>query len=321
MKKALSIGTLTVEGGEKKCGVLKISQRADGSDIFVPLMVVNGAQDGAVLNISGGCHGDEYEGMETVRRVYHSLEPKNLRGALIGVPIINTMAYEVGDRCTPFDGLNLNRCFPGKPQGFFTERLAYIYLNEVAKKADYVIDMHGGGNIMALAPMAIYRDDKNPEVAKRAENLVRSTGIQLVWKGSGGWTGPITLEAQRAGIPAITVEIAGEGRYREEVVSQFLKMIDNVLKAHNMIDGKPSLPSTVRNFEGTFINSVKGGFYKQSAEIQQEVKKGETIATISDYFGNVIEEIHAPYDGVVCSKRTFGLVEPGGWTAMIGKIL
>jgi predicted deacylase len=244
-----------------------------------------------------------------------------VKGAIIGVPVLNIAAYEVGERCTPFDGLNLNRCFPGKAQGYFTERLAHVYLNEVAKKADYLIDMHGGGNIMALAPMAIYRDDKDPEVARKAKNLVLSTGIELVWKGSGGWSGPITQEAQKAGIPAITVEIAGEGRYREEVVARFMRMMDNVLKAHGIIEGSPSLPTLVRHFEGTFINSIKGGFYKQSAEIQQEVKKGQVIATISDYFGNVIEEIYAPYDGVICSKRTFGLIEPGGWTAMVGKIL
>jgi predicted deacylase len=321
MKNVLSVGSIKVESGEKKSGVLKISQRADGSDIFIPLMVVNGSQDGPIFNISGGCHGDEYEGMEAVRRTYRSLDPKKLRGALIGVPVINTMAYEAGQRSTPFDGLNLNRCFPGKPQGFFTERLAYLYFNEVIKKAEYVMDLHGGGNIMALAPMAIYRDTGGPDMARKAEQLVRATGIELIWKGSGGWTGPISLEAQKAGIPAITVEIAGEGRFREEVVVQFVKMIDNVFTSYRMIEGEPQLPKTVRNFEGVFINSVKGGFYQQSVEILQDVHQGDRVATISDYFGNVIEEINSPYDGVVCSKRTFGLIEPGGWTTMIGKIL
>jgi hypothetical protein len=321
MKKALSVGSIQVESGEKKTGMLKISQRPDGSEIFVPLMVVNGAQDGPIFNISGGCHGDEYEGMEAVRRTYRTLDPKKLRGALIGVPVINSMAYESGLRSTPFDHLNLNRCFPGKLQGFFTERLAHLYFNEVAKKAEYVIDLHGGGNIMALAPMAIYRDTGGPEMAERAEKLVRATGIELIWKGSGGWTGPISLEAQKAGMPAITVEIAGEGRFREEVVAQFLRMIDNIFKSYGMIDGEPQLPKTVRNFEGTFINSTVGGFYQQAVEILQEVRNGDRVAMISDYFGNILEEIRSPNDGVVCSKRTFGLIEPGGWTAMIGKIL
>jgi len=321
MKKTMKIGSLEVRSGEKKYGPLVVARRADGSDIEVPLMVVNGAEDGPVFNISSGCHGDEYEGGEAIRRVYRSLNPAQFKGALLGVPAMNPLAFEAGHRLSPVDHLNLNRVFPGKERGFFTERLAYLYLNEVARKADYIIDLHGGGNIMTLAPMAIYRDLGGEDIAKRAYDLVRSTGIELVWKGSGGWSGPISLEGQKAGIPAITVEFAGEGRAREEIIQKFEKMINNVFKAFKMIEGNAELPEKVTHFEGTFISSICGGFYQQKVDLLQKVKQGELLATISNHYGETLEEVHAPFDGIVISRRTFGSIEPGGWTLMIGKIV
>lgn len=321
MKDVLTVETLIIESGEKRCGPLKIASRADGSDIYVPLMVVNGKEDGPIFNISGGCHGDEYDGMEAIRRVYRALDPLQFKGALIAVPVLNTIAFEAGQRISPFDHLNLNRVFPGKERGFITERLAYIYFNEVIKKADYVIDLHAGGIIMKLAPMAIYRDIGGPDVAKKAEKLIKSTGIDLVWKGSGGWTGPISLEAQKIGIPAITVEIGGEGRSTEHVTQQFEKLIYNAFKSFEMMEGEPELPEEIQHFEGNFISTISGGFYEQKVDLREMVKKNDLLATVCDFYGNIVEEIHAPYDGIVCSKRTLVAIEPGGWTLMLGRLV
>jgi predicted deacylase len=321
MKRSMEIGNLVIPPGEKRYGPLNVARRADGSDIFVPLMVVNGREDGPVLNISGGCHGDEYEGMEAVRRVFHDCDPNVLKGAIIGVPVLNYAAFEAGQRVSTYDLGNLNRNFPGKEKGFFTQRLAHVYFNQVIRKADYVIDLHGGGNIMALAPMAIYRDIGGDEVAERAEKLVRATGIKMVWRGSGGWTGPISLESQSIGIPAITVELAGEGRYRESVAKRFETVINNVLTTFGMVAGEAELPDQLIRFEGTFINSLHGGFYRQLVDLEETVTEGDRVAVVCDVYGETLEEIRAPFDGIVCSKRTTGYLEPGGWTLMVGKLV
>jgi predicted deacylase len=321
MKREIKIGALVVQPGEKKYGPLKIATRHDGSDIYVPLMIVNGASDGPVLNISSGCHGDEYEGGEAIRRAYHALNPKQLAGALLGVPIMNPLAFEAGYRLSPTDHLNLNRTFPGKERGFYTERLAYVYLNEIVKRSDCVADLHGGGNIMTLAPMVIYRDLGGEALAKQAYDLARSTGFEWFWKSGGGWTGPVVIEAQKAGIPAVTVEVEGEGRNRERVIRKFEQMIDTMLKFYQMVEGAPALPEKVNHFEGTFMHTTTGGLYHQTADVLAHVKQGQVVATVSNYFGEVQEEIQAPYDGVVMSQRTFGGVEPGGWTLMVGKIV
>jgi predicted deacylase len=232
---------------------------------------------------------------------------------------MNPLAYEVGNRVSPPDTLNLNRCWPGKERGFFSERLAYCIM-QVAKQADYAIDCHGGGNIMALAPVAIYRDIGGSAVAQRARELVRATGLDLVWMGAGGFANTFALEMQKIGIPSTCVEIIGEGRAREEVTWQFFGLFRSVMQWLKMIPGTPKLPKKVIEFEGTFISAIHGGFYQQIVELKQMVKRGQLCGTVSDFYGEILEEIRAPHDGIVASKRTFGTLPPGGWTLMVGKV-
>jgi predicted deacylase len=315
----LNVGALKVRPGKKSYGPLVVAKRPDGTDIFVPLMVVNGAKPGPTLFLDSAVHGDEYEGSEAIRRLYRELDPATVAGAVIGIPIMNPLAYEAGVRVSPPDTLNLNRCWPGKERGFFTERLAYCIM-EVAKRADYAIDCHGGGNIMSLAPVAIWRDTGGPEMARRARELVRATGLDLVWVGSGGFSSTFALEMQKAGIPSTCVEILGEGRAREEVTRQFHTLFRNVMQWLKMIPGRPKLPKTVVEYEGTFISAIHGGFYQQTVELKQRVKRDQLCGTVSDFYGEILEEIRAPHDGIVASKRTFGTLPPGGWTLMVGKI-
>lgn len=319
MTQTIQAGSLAVRPGEKRHGPLPIAKRPDGTDIFVPLMIVNGAKPGPTLFLDSAVHGDEYEGGEAIRRLYRELDPTRLKGAVIGVPVMNPLGFEAGNRVSPADTLNLNRCFPGREHGFFTEQLAYRIM-EVAKQADYAVDCHGGGNVMALAPVAIRRDIGGPEVARRARGLVQATGLDLVWVNGGGWGAAIAVELQKIGIPTTCVEILGEGRAREAVTRQFSVLFKNVMRWLKMIPGKPTLPKRVIEYEGVFINSTHGGFYQQTVELRQLVKRGQLCGTVSDFYGEVVEEIRAPHAGIVASKRTFGTLPPGGWTLMVGKV-
>lgn len=322
MADVVRIGDLSVEPGTKKCGTVEVALRPDGSPIYIPLMIVNGAEEGPVLNISSGCHGDEYEGGEAIRRTWRSLAPEGLRGVFLGVPVINVLAFESGTRMSWVDHLNLNRVFPGNPDGFITEKLAHVYLNEVVRKADLVVDLHGGGNIQIMGNQVIYRDTPGePDVIRKELELAKATGFEYIWKGSGGWGGTISIEALKNGIPAVTAEAGGEGRCLEPIVEDFEKLISNVMKAFNMIEGTPQLPSKPVVFQGGFIHTRRGGFWKQAVGLRERVKQGQTLGTVTDLFGEVVETITASFDGIVCSKRTFPVVQPGDWTVQIGTIV
>lgn len=322
MANTFRIGELSVEPGTKKYGSIEVALRPDGSPIYIPVMIVNGVEEGAVLNISSGCHGDEYEGGEAIRRTWRFLDPEELRGVFLGVPVINVLAFESGTRTSWIDHLNLNRVFPGNPDGFITEKLAHVYLNEVVSKADLVVDLHGGGNIMIMGNQVIYRDTPGEaEVIEKELELAKATGFEYIWKGSGGWGGTITVEALKKGIPAVTAEAGGEGRCLEPIVKDFERLISNVMKAFNMMEGKPQLPSKWVMFQGGFINTRRGGFWTQAVGLKERVKEGQTLGTVIDLFGEVVETIKAPFDGIVCSKRTFPVVQPGDWTVQVGRIV
>ena len=321
MPKTFHIGDTSVEPGTKKCGRLQVAIRPDGSQIYLPLMIVNGAGNGPVLNAGAGCHGTEYEGPEAIRRWWSTLDPKAFRGVFLGVPVINILAFEAGIHKSWVDQANLNRICPGKPDGSITEKLAYIYINEVVRKADLSMDLHGGGSTHLLGHQVIWRDFGGTEVVQKSLDLAKATGFEYIWKGSGGWGGTITQAALKIGVPAVTVEAGGGGRYTASVVNDYERLLGNVMKIYNMIDGDPAPPAKMIMFQGTFIPCRVGGFYTQTVGLYERVKEGQKLGTIVDLFGEVVEIIKAPFDGIINAERTLPLVHPGDLTVALGEIV
>ena len=130
-----------------------VSVRLAGVDINVPVVLINGAEPGPTFCVTAAVHGAEYPCVEAAKRLALNLDPASLRGQVIVVPIVNPVAFRARSiYVTPLDGKNLNRQFPGKEQGTFSEALAYWLFNQVIRRGDYYIDLHGGDMIEALIP-------------------------------------------------------------------------------------------------------------------------------------------------------------------------
>jgi len=181
-----------------------------------------------------------------------------------------------------------------------------------------VVDMHGGGVALAISPTVIYREMGSDDLQAKAKELAYASGIDLVWRGGGKWGGAINVEGMRVGKPTITVELGGEGRCLDRFVDAQRKAIENVLKYYKMIPGAPDLPKERIIAPGSFEFSSKGGLFRTKKQLRDLVKKGELIATISDLFGDVVEEIRAPHDGIIVSQRTFATIHAGEWTVFVG---
>ena len=315
----LKFRDIIIEPGEKKKAYMATIQTPGGQPLGFPLMVVNGAKAGPILLVCGAVHGDEYESGEAVRAIWRDLDPKSLRGAFVGVPVVNVPAFEAGRRANPVDGINMNRAFPGKLDGFTSEQLAYHFFHEVLLKCDMVMDMHGGGVALAISPTVIYREMGSDELRARAKELAYATGVDLVWRGGGKWGGTIDAEGMHAGKPTITVEIGGEGRCLAEFVDAQRNAIENVMKHYRMIPGVPDLPQERIIAPGDFNFSTKGGLFRTKKQLRDLVKRGEVIATVSDLFGDIAEEIKAPLDGIIVSQRTYATIHPGEWTVYVGR--
>ena len=142
---AAEVGGQRVGPGERRRLWLPLGHRPDGGPLGLPLVVVRGALPGPTLGVVAGVHGDEYEGPEALRRFLAGLDPARLRGTVVATPQANPPAFEAGQRTGAVDHLDLNRAFPGRPDGFLTQRIADLLVGEVVGPADALVDLHGGG--------------------------------------------------------------------------------------------------------------------------------------------------------------------------------
>jgi len=267
--------------GEKAFKMLSVAFMPDGSEIAIPLVIIRGMEDGPVLSVFGGVHGNEYEGPLAIRKVIKELEPTEISGTFIGVPVANVPAFNFSTRITPIDGKDLNRVFPGKLNGTISEKIAYIITEQVISKSDYVIDLHSmyDGWIETL-------------------NLVSDASIEK-------------------SIPAVGTECTGGGI--ESNVEIYVTGIKNVMKHLKMIEGDPEgLPKKRRYIKWHEVKTSTGGFLKKYVKIGEDVRVGEILAEITGIFNNRIFQIRAPIDGIVCARNIKPVVKPGETIFLLG---
>ncbi|HEY7775837.1 MAG TPA: succinylglutamate desuccinylase/aspartoacylase family protein, partial [Kineobactrum sp.] len=175
------------------------TQSFEGIYIATPVLVANGAEPGPTLCITAALHGDELNGIETVRRVLYNLDPAKLRGAVIGVPIVNLQGFHSGSRYLA-DRRDLNRHFPGDPDGSSASRIAYSFFNEIIQHCSAVVDLHTGSFNRTNLPQ-LRGDLSNPKVVQ----LTKGFGSTVVLH-SDGSKGTLRRSAVEFGIPAVTLE-------------------------------------------------------------------------------------------------------------------
>src|SRR5580704_16947046 len=208
----------------------------------VPLVEATGSGDGPVLTVIAGVHGCEYASMAGVRRWLGDLERQDLRGRVRAVPVLNVTAFAARSPfVVPEDGKNLNRCFPGNPDGTLGERLAYDTFSQLITGSDALIDVHCGDMVEALQPFALY--DAGLAEA-RARDLAMAYGLPYVIRQEKGpdraVSGTSSGAAAEAGIAAITAEAGGCGLVEEYAVALHVAGLNAVLSVLGMTDDRDS---------------------------------------------------------------------------------
>lgn len=315
MTKVFEIGDLAVQAGKKDKGWIPVAKTYYG-ELKVPIVVVNGSQDGKALFICGGVHGTEFVGTEAMLRLHELLDPLAVKGKVVSIPFLNVPAFDTISRAGPYDDLNLNRIFPGSKDGFVSRKLANIVVEEVFPKIDYVIDIHSGTLFDEQANICMfYSTEKGAyfdmAMASGIENLI---DLNISQRGS------LNGAARRKGIPNIALEVGGEGRCKEEWVQFEVHCLLNILKALGLIDGKPEgLPEKYYVLEGRWESANASGLFRPTVQLNSLVKKGQLLGTIVDFHGNVLEEIKSPREGKVLGLRSVPKIGPGEWAYWVGK--
>jgi predicted deacylase len=331
LRKELIVGTVTAKPGEKAHGFLNVGMRLDGSSVGVPVIIVNGTEDGAILEVDAGQHGDEYEGAEAIIKVSGMLDPKKMRGAFIGVPAVNVPAFEEGSRVSHVAsyGFNtdINRIYPGKDWGWITEKIANLHVREIISKADYVISFHGGGNYVYLTPIVGYTDLPG-ERGRKEQEFAKSLGWDLLWKEHAdestvlypGALGDYTLLKTNKFF--LIPEWGGQSvrrDHRQAHVDMGVKGVVNAMEYLGILDGKPSLPEswTILETKGKTlgVSCRHAGIIHHECKPRDIVNKGTTLSRITNYFGEEIDCLEAPYDDcMVVGLWDYPTVKIGTWS-------
>jgi hypothetical protein len=271
----------------------------------IPVVELTGAGDGPRLTVLAGVHGCEYAPMAAVRRWTLALAGRELRGSVRAVPVLNLPAFRAR---TPFlvpgDGKNLNRCFPGNPDGTVADRLAHAAFTQLIKGSDALIDVHAGDMVEALEPFALY--DTGPAEA-RALELATAYGLGYVIRqepGPGRAVGGTTsTAAAEIGIPAIIAEAGGCGLVEAAAVDTHVRGLDQVLAVLGMTDdqapGAVPAAAPVRLGRFLWLRSISEGWWEPAVRPGEQVAEGQVLGTVSSLDGaQVLQSVTAPAPGV-----------------------
>lgn len=282
----------------------------------LPCLEAVGAADGPRVSLIGGIHGCEYSSIAAVVRVMRGLDERELSGTVVAVPVVSMASFrERSPFVVPHDGKNLNRCFPGRRDGSYTDALAADIYEALIEPADALLDLHGGDLVEALEPFALY--DASP-VEERSRALALAFGMDYVVRDAGTVGGSTSGAAAAAGVPAVIAEAGGIGQLEEAAVAQLAEGTRNALRVLGMLPGAPppAHARTVGRFD--WLRAQRAGFWEAAVRAGQAVAQGGLLGRVRDLYGDVLEEVRAPADGVVLFLTTSAAVADDGLLLGLG---
>ncbi len=286
---------LDTVAGRKLRGYLEVP----GTEVRIPYTDVRGVKDGPTLLLSGGVHGGEYPGIAAAIEVASRLDPQELHGRVMVLHLTNPPAFwGKSQYWNPLDGKNLNRCFPGDPEGSASERMAARVIQEL-RQANYWVDMHGGDIHEELVPFTIFSDHASDEVRKTSEAMARAYGIPRLIR-SGSVAGGSYAAAAELGVPAILPESGQVGQL--DPVSQAIHVqgVFDVLHLLGFLEGDPT-PHTAPQVYTRFVwsRASQQGFWRPRVHPGDRIALGALAGILHDVYGETLEEVRSPEAGEV----------------------
>lgn len=320
---SVTVGTATAAPGERAFGAIPVTLLAGGTPVEIPVVVVNGAKPGKVLWIDGAIHGDEPEGPLCCQLLLAEVDPKKLAGTLVMVPVINVPAFEAANRGNPLDtfSFDANRIYPGRPNGYLTERIVHAHSVWLAKVADLEISIHSGGAHSFLAPSMFI--DERPESIELGTALGPGWGCIMSSPNPKG--NPMAFMAEQGKV-GITVEHGGRSATSPEAFAKVGRVLAdamlNVMRHYGMIPGKAKYDRNRTKGSQEALLAPASGIYLPEPGVQflKPMKKAARIARIVDLFGRPLGEITAPADGMIFGLRALPNVTTGEWCCFFNKV-
>ena len=323
MTQPLNIGSVSVMPGEVKRGGIPIGGDMYGRQREIPIIVYRGLTDGPKLWLNGATHGDEPEGPFSIFLALKELDSQTLRGTVVAVPAMNVDAFEAGERGNPLDSFtyDMNRVYPGRPDGYPTERIAHAHWQAMADRCDLQIAIHSGGEHSYLAHM-IFAADNEPSRELAAAMGPKWTLIFSSPTGSGNPSAMIG-GLNKGGI---TVELGGNCRTLTDdfhaTSGDLAQGYLNVMRHYGMLEGDAQYAASWRQGHQIALLAPATGMFVGQAGLPFEthLEANTLLGQIYDLYGDVIAEVRAPQAGVVFGLRSRPSVLAGEWCCFFGVI-
>ena len=321
-----TVGTATAARGQKATGVIAVPAGRDAAT-NIPVAVFHGAKPGPTLALVSGAHGTEYASIIALEKLIGLLNPAELAGTVIIVPLVNLPSFEQKvPHVNPVDGKSMNRMYPGKMDGTQTDRASFLITKQVVEQCDHLIDLHGGDLDESLRPYSYWTKTGNEQQDRISREMVLAFGLDHIIISADRPKDPqasryLENTATTRGKPSITVEAGHAGTVEAEDVGALVNGCLNVMRYLKMLPGSATsiehpvwiekVVSLASEQTGVFYPLVRRGTY---------VEQGMKIGYVTDYLGKTIFEARAPAAGVILYICAVPSMTKGATIANIGVV-
>jgi len=322
-----TVGTATAARGQKATGTIEVPPGSDAA-LSIPVAVFHGARPGPVLALVAGAHGTEYTSIIALEKVIGMLNPAEISGTVIIVPLINIPSFEQKvPHVNPVDRKSMNRWYPGKMDGTQTDRASFLITRQVVEQCDHLIDLHGGDLDESLRPYSYWTKTGSQKQDQISREMVLAFGLDHIIISTDRPKDPqasryLENTATTRGKPSITAEAGYAGTVEADDLNALINGCMNVMRYLKMLPGTPSVVehpvwiekvvTLASDQTGMFYPAVKRGTY---------VEQGMKIGYVTDYLGKVIFEARAPVAGVVLYVCAVPSMTKGATIANIGVVV
>lgn len=301
----MEIGGETVERGERRRVEIPVARLATGNLLSLPVEVLRGSSPGPGIWLSGAVHGDEVIGVEIIRRVMEELDPDELSGDVISVPIVNVFGFINESRYLP-DRRDLNRAFPGRESGSLASRLAHLFMEEVVRRCDYGIDFHAGSDDRTNLPQ-VRADLDDGETRRCAMAFSAPVAVH-----AGLRDGSLRQAAAEEGVNVLLYEGGEARRFDPRAVDVGVAGTLRTLECLEMcaVD-PPEGPGCLVSRSTRWIRSSRSGILHLDVSAGDRVEEGDRMGLVSNSFGDRKAVVRCRTPGIVIGHTLNPLVNRG----------
>jgi predicted deacylase len=322
---SFAIGATTAQPGTLAAGTLRVAPRAGDAGTDIPFSILHGVKPGPVLALIAGTHGMEYAPIVALQRLRTAIDPKTLTGTIVMVHVANMPSFLSRTiYYSPADGKNLNRVFPGKAEGTLSERIADVLTREVIARATHVVDIHCGDGNESLRPYVYWITTGPKEVAEAGRRLALASGFEYIVIDRGrpidaAQSVYLSNTAILRGKPALTVESGYLANTDQASIAKIEQAVAGWLRELGMRSTGPT-PSAKPIWidRNEVLTSTATGIFYPAVERDQKVEQNTLIGRVTDFHGQVVQELRAPFAGIVLYVLGTPPISKGEPVAFVG---